>query len=630
VLREALALRRMRWLMIGPLVIVIALLAGATVASVEVMSAVRAYVHGESRWSKGQKDALYHLERYLVSRDPADHRRFEEALAAPLGDRAARLALEQQPPDLELARRGFLAGGNHPDDIEGMVQLFLRFRRVSFMADAIDIWAQGDADIQELSVLAARLHERVVAGDTGSPELRNLTARLPGLNARLTDLEQRFSSTLGEASRITKRLMTGLTLLLAVGLTLAALAFTRAMLRRQARTEHALVEVNERWALAADAAGLGLFDWNLDTQRAALDARGAALHGLPAQPVEVEVGPMTDAYIHPDDLLLVRNAMTSALTQPGPLQLRYRVRAGDTLTGGERHLEAIARVRRDEGGASVRMVGTLRDVTAEIHAARLRLEKEAAERASLAKSEFLSRVSHELRTPLNAVLGFSELLLTDPRDPLTPGQRLRLQHVTDAGRNLLSLINDILDLSHLDQAAHPLQLEPLPLAPLLNTSLAPFEPMAHAQSVRLTLAPPPPALAVMADARRLEQVLANLLSNAIKYNRHGGEVHVACERRADEACITVRDSGPGLRPEQLAQLFQPFNRLGAEYTKVPGSGLGLVIVQQLLKRMGGRLEFSSVPDEGSCARVFLRATGADGLRPPPQPSDAGAQAAAGT
>jgi signal transduction histidine kinase len=628
VLRKALALSRMRWLMIGPLVVVVALLAAATVTSVEVMSAVRAYVHGESRWSKGQKDALYHLERYLVSRDPTDHLRFEEALAAPLGDRTARLALEQQPPDLGLARRGFLAGGNHPDDIDGMVQLYLRFRRVSFMADAIEIWSQGDDNIQELSVLAARLHERVVAGDTDSPEMRSLTARLPTLNARLTDLEQRFSSTLGEASRITKRLMTGLTLLLALVLTVAAVIFTRAMLRRQARMEHDLLEVNERWSLAADAAGIGLFDWNVEARRATLDARAAALHGLPPQAIEVEVGPRTDAFIHPDDVAMVHEAMAEAVTHPGPLHLRYRVRADAAASGAERHLEAIARVRRDDSGeGGVRMIGTLRDITAEIHAARLRLEKEAAERASLAKSDFLSRVSHELRTPLNAVLGFSELMLTDPRDPLSPGQRQRLQHVTDAGRNLLSLINDILDLSHLDQA-HPLPLEPLPLAPLLNTSLAPFEPMAQGQAVRLTLAAPPPALAVMADARRLEQVLSNLLSNAIKYNRRGGEVHVSCERRGDEACITVRDTGPGLRPEQLAQLFQPFNRLGAEYGKVPGSGLGLVIVQQLLKRMGGRLELSSVPDEGTCARVFLRATEPEGARPPS--ATAGAQAAAGT
>lgn len=594
--------------MVGPFLVVVALLATLAVAGVDLISAVRAYVGGESRWSKGQKDAVYHLDRYIVSRNPADYERFEEALAVPLGDREARQALEREPPDIARAEQGLLAGGNHPDDIDAMVSLFLRFRHVSFMSDAIAIWAEADTHIEELSALGRQLQARVAAGDSGSDELHALSARLPVLNARLTALEQRFSATLGQASRTARQLVLVTTLVLTAAMTAAAALLTRAMLREQTRIEHDLREVNERWTLAADAAGLGLFDWDLRTQRTSIDARGAALYGLKAEPVEIESGTITQSRIHPEDAGRFRAAMANAIASPTPAHLRYRICLDD---GSVRYIEAVARVRDDGSGVGVRMVGTLRDVTAEVHAAQLQLEKETAERASVAKSAFLSRVSHELRTPLNAVLGFAELLESDAAEPLTPAQAQRVQHVLAAGRRLLALIDDMLDLSHLDDDAHPLPLQAVAMAPLLEASQAQVEALARAQSVRLTAALPQPRVCVLADERRLRQVLAHLLGNAIQYNRAGGEVALRCEAQGDEVSIEVRDTGPGLRPDQLDRLFQPFNRLGAEFSKVPGSGLGLVIVQQLLKRMQGTLHVSSTEGVGTCVTVRLKAVAAN-------------------
>ncbi|MBX3621669.1 MAG: PAS domain-containing sensor histidine kinase [Rhizobacter sp.] len=616
--RRSLAHGRTQWMMVGPFLVVVALLATLAVVGVDLISAVRAYVGGESRWSKGQKDAVYHLERYIASRNPADYERFEEALAVPLGDREARQALEQAPPDLARVEQGLLAGGNHPDDIDGMVSLFLRFRRVSFMADAIAIWAEADTHIEELAALGRQLQARVVAGDESSDELRDLSARLPALNAQLTVLERRFSATLGEASRTARQLVLAITLVLTAAMTAAAALLTRALLRDQTRVEQDLREVNERWTLAADAAGLGLFDWDLRTQRTTVDARGAALYGLAPEAVEVASGTITQSRVHPDDAGRFRSAMASALASPTPAQLRYRICLDD---GSVRHIEAVARVRDDGNGVGVRMVGTLRDVTAEVQAAQLQLEKDSAERASVAKSEFLSRVSHELRTPLNAVLGFAELLASDAAEPLTPAQAQRVQQVLAAGRRLLVLIDDILDLSHLDDAARPLTLRPLALAPVLQAALARVEPLAQAQPVRVSAELPPHALHVLADEQRLQQVLGHLLANAIQYNRPGGDVVLHCEQQGDEVGIELRDTGPGLRPDQLDKLFQPFNRLGAEFGKVPGSGLGLVIVQQLLKRMQGTLQVASTEGVGTCVTVRLKAAQAaqaDQAHPPDQ------------
>jgi signal transduction histidine kinase len=600
---EVLAHKRW-WLVVGPLLVIVGLLAALTAKSVDLLSSARAYVGGESLWSKGQKDAVYHLERYIATREPAEYRAFEAALKVPLGDRRGRLALEQSPPDREVARQGLLAGGNHPDDVEGMIDLYVRFRHVSFMAAAIDIWAEGDEQIAQLAALGREVETRISAGDKGSPELAALAAELPHLNRRLTELEERFSTTLGEASRTVSRLVLAITIALMVVLTAGAMLLARSLMRAQARAEDELRLANERWTLAAAAAGIGLFDWDLNAKRSRIDARGAALYGLPPEPVEREGGTLTLSRIHPDDAPIFRSALAQAIAHPDSTTVRYRV----LLEGGqERHIEAVARVHHGRG-AGPRLIGTLRDVTGEIKAAQLQLDKEAAERSSRAKSEFLSRVSHELRTPLNAVLGFAELLHTDPREPLTPVQAERAQHVLDAGRHLLALIDDILNLSEADDAATaPLPLQPVLLSAVLAAGVERLRPMADRQEVKVEAALPAEALYVQADPRRLSQVLAHLLSNAIKYNRRGGEVKVSCEPAGDEVCIRVHDTGPGLRPDQLAQLFQPFNRLGAESSRHPGSGLGLVVVQRLLHRQRGRMELTSTAGIGTWVTVHLQA-----------------------
>jgi signal transduction histidine kinase len=598
-----------RWLVIGPFLAVVTLLAGLGVVTVDILASVRAYVGGESLWLKGAKDAVYHLGRYTVDRDLRDYRAFEQSLAVPLGDRRARLELERDTPDLAAARQALLEGGNHVDDIEGMVRLYRRFRHVDFMARAIAIWAEADEQILELRTLAARLNERIEAGDGGSPELAALLAQLPGLNTRLTRQGERFSATLGEASRQTRGLVLLVALALAGATAAGGIAVTFYLLRAHARGEQALYDSNERWALAAEAAGIGVFDWDLARDQVALDARAALLYGLPPGPATVPANHLSRETVHPEDAARLRSALREAIVNPVPAQIRYRVRHAD---GSEHHLELNAHARR--GGGGVRMVGILRDVGDDVRSAQLQLDKQAAEHANRAKGEFLSRVSHELRTPLNAVLGFTELMQTDPTEPLTPVQAQRAQRVVDNGRQLLALIDDILDLGSLDdQAGAAVVVAPLRLAPVLRASTAHVAPAARAAGVELGGHAPGEDWMVLADEARLGQVLSCLLSNAVKYNQPGGEVRIDCSRDGEAVLVTVRDTGPGLAPEQLARLFQPFDRLGAEFSRVPGSGLGLVMARRLLDRMGGSLAVSSNVGVGTSAAVRLRAAPAAGV-----------------
>ncbi|QHA82894.1 PAS domain S-box protein [Pseudomonas mediterranea] len=227
--------------------------------------------------------------------------------------------------------------------------------------------------------------------------------------------------------------------------------------------------------------------------------------------------------------------------------------------------------------------------------------REEAESASRAKSEFLSRMSHELRTPLNAILGFAQLLDMDS----TAGQRPQVSHILRAGQHLLALINEVLDIARIEAGRLPLNIEPIALASVLHEALTLVSPMAADAGIRLVELPSlPEGSGVLADRQRLVQVLLNLLSNAIKYNRPEGEVRIEVTVLDKRVAIAVSDTGRGIAPEQLDQLFKPFERLGAD-PQVEGTGLGLSLSKSLLEMMQGNLQVHSVPDQGCCFTLQL-------------------------
>jgi signal transduction histidine kinase len=235
--------QRRGWVVIALLACSVSLLVVIAVFCMDVLSSARAYVGGESLWSKAQKDAVRELTRYAQSRDEAGWRRYQQSIEVPLGDRAAREELEKASPDLQVARQGFLEGGIHPDDIPGMIRLFRRFRHLEFLDRAIGIWAEGDRLIAELQQAAEELHARILSGSDVSA-LGLEVARIDDIDRRLTPLEMRFSDTLGEASRKTRSLLA--VAVLAVGALLIACSalFVRRLARRVARYEGALHDAN--------------------------------------------------------------------------------------------------------------------------------------------------------------------------------------------------------------------------------------------------------------------------------------------------------------------------------------------------------------------------------------------------
>jgi signal transduction histidine kinase/ActR/RegA family two-component response regulator len=238
----------------------------------------------------------------------------------------------------------------------------------------------------------------------------------------------------------------------------------------------------------------------------------------------------------------------------------------------------------------------------------LREAKEAADKANAAKSEYLSRMSHELRTPLNAILGFAQLL---ELEDLGEEQNENLHFILNAARHLLALINEVLDIAAIEAGRLPLSLEPVAVADVVAEAVSLIRPLADQHQVLLVSPPVSCQVHVMGDRQRLKQILLNLLSNAVKYNRQGGRVELECGPAGDDRMrIQVADTGPGIAPEAIDQLFVPFERLGSEQTGVEGAGLGLPLSRRLAEAMGGTLEVATTVGQGS--RFFVELPQAEG------------------
>jgi len=259
----------------------------------------------------------------------------------------------------------------------------------------------------------------------------------------------------------------------------------------------------------------------------------------------------------------------------------------------DRRLQGVFAAARDVTELK-RFEQTLQQKNAELEST-----KSAAEKANLAKSDFLSSMSHELRSPLNAILGFAQLMETASPLPST-SQKDSIDQILKAGWHLLTLINEILDLARIESGKLSLSLEPTALTEVLNECEAMIDPQAKKGGIAMAFPHSESPYFVLADRTRLKQVIINLLSNAIKYNQAQGTVVVDCSvTTPGRIRVSVKDSGAGLPPEEVVQLFQPFNRLGQEGGGQEGTGIGLVVAKQLIELMGGVIGVKSTVGKGS-------------------------------
>ena len=322
--------------------------------------------------------------------------------------------------------------------------------------------------------------------------------------------------------------------------------------------------------------------------------------GITGFSIEESLGRSFLDFIHPEDRERGRELLQRLITgnhEYCRCEIRYLTKDGEF-----RWLEFWARPIFDPAGTAAGASGTLSDVTNRKQVEEeLRAAKEEAERASKAKDEFLSRVSHELRTPMNAILGFAQLL---DMDDLTPDQRSNMSRILKAGKHLLGLLNEILDISRIESGRIAIELEPVDPADLMKSAIDLVQPLLAERGITLRTAETP-NLRVLADRQKLTQVFLNLLSNAVKYNRENGQIVLGYECINGDLRIRVTDTGNGISDELLKKLFQPFERLGAERTSVPGTGLGLALSKRLVELMRGSIGVESQPGSGSTFWIQL-------------------------
>jgi len=297
------------------------------------------------------------------------------------------------------------------------------------------------------------------------------------------------------------------------------------------------------------------------------------------------------AAIHPDDVEKVLESEKRA-EKTSIHDVIYRIVRPD---GTVRHVHELARSEVDDTGKLVLMNGTVQDIT------ELKKAQDAAELASMAKSEFLSSMSHELRTPMNAILGFGQMLEYNPKEPLTVAQKDCVKQILKGGEHLLELINEILDLAKIESGKVELSLENISPMAVCDECLALVKTLADERGIYISVPNRDKVLPfVVADFTRLRQILLNFISNAIKYNRDDGTITIEfMETDAGFLRTNVSDTGNGIPRDKLAELFQPFSRLGAEITDIEGTGIGLTVCKQLVELMGGEIGLQSVVGEGT-------------------------------
>lgn len=376
------------------------------------------------------------------------------------------------------------------------------------------------------------------------------------------------------------------------------------------RAEEALRDSQARQERIIAASNDGIWEWQAGESGIHFSSRCWEHIGYGEDDDEVNQGEnrfhVWRSLMHPDDVMAFDRALARHHKYHEPFDIEYRI---NTKDGDVRWIRARGKACYDSDGAPMRMSGTNMDITSLKRAEeRVMLAKEAAEEANQAKSDFLSSMSHELRTPLNAILGFAQLFDYDGN--LSDEQHSNVQEIRKAGQHLLKLIGDVLDLSKVEAGCMSLSLEPVLASRVLQECFTLAQPLAEIKGVRLdSIFNDLDSTYIQADAVRFKQALLNLISNGVKYNRSGGEVIVSFSARntaeGDFLRIEIRDNGLGIPRHKQGEMFQSFNRLGAESSGIEGSGVGLVITKRLIEMMAGTISFDSVEDEGTAFWIDL-------------------------
>jgi PAS domain S-box-containing protein len=630
-----------------------------TAYGVKAVDASRAWVDGEGFWAKAQKESVVQLLTYAKYGDESNLRMALEQINITLGDRIARLELEKPDPDLDIVRAGFLQARNHPDDLDNMIWLYQVFRNERHINHAIGIWTKAeDEGIERLRVLARDLEDEKTSTAPDQARIDAIVNEILDINAFLEDLEHQFSTTLGDGARfITLVVIWGTTALtiLFVGSALVvssviarqiagSLGRVKDGAQRMAAGELGLqleVEGRDEVARVADAfntmstklAGtISEREEQASALAATLDSTADGILVVNREGKIVQFNRKFQAMWRiPDDVVESRSdsrALTFVLEQLedpqaflDKVQSLYADPNADSFDvlhfKDGRVFERYSRPQL-VAGENVGRVWSFRDVTESRRAEERRrtelLQAEENRRlreVDTLKSRFINSAAHELRTPMTPIR--AELYMLRKRSgELDEKTRIAIDRL---GRNLDRLgllVEDVLEGARLQSGEMVLRREPLRLDELVRECVDSFQAAAETRGLDLSLSVEP--VHVEGDAQRLSQVVFNFLNNALRFTPPGGRIAVTVAQADGNAVVRVRDTGAGMPPHKIGELFQPFSQLHAEggARKSSGTGLGLYISKGIIDLHGGSIGCESAgPGLGSTFHFTLPLVGGE-------------------
>jgi len=585
----------------------------------KVFDSIRSYVRAEGLYARGQKNAVYFLNRYIHSKNEKEYQMFLEQLNIPLGDKIAREAMQQEYPDKKRAYEGFLQAGNHPKDIDQLIWLFLNFQELPYMKKAIDIWVKADAINVQIKDVGEQIYYEV-NNDSKSIKLNRLVDELHTLYQVQEQHEHNFSLVLSEAAHWIKGLLSTISLILFIALVGFATFFTRRILKDIELSQNELSAYKDNLEVLVEkrttelevqkksfeklfeksSSGTLIIEDGMfvECNEKVLEILGyeSKEEFLPCSPFDISPEFQGDGQSSRDKAEI----MNALAFENGFNQFEWKhLRSDKTEFFCEVILTPIVLPNR---GELIHVVW--RDMTAQKDAEKALLAaKDEAEKATKAKSEFLANMSHEIRTPMNSVIGMTNLALdTD----LNEKQHNYVKKANIAGQNLLGIINDILDFSKLEAGKFDLSPIHFELKETIGSTLHLISVAAKDKdiSTKVRLDKDVPKY-YFADSLRLGQVLTNLASNAVKFSHYRGSVTLDIslqEENENDAVVefSIIDEGVGISKEAQTKLFESFSQADSStQRKFGGTGLGLAISKKIVEHMDGDISLESEEGVGS-------------------------------
>lgn len=618
--------------------------------SIHTLSSVRAYVGGEGFWSKGQKNAIYHLQRYGLTHDENDLKYFHEFIKIPLGDNEARVELLKDNPDLKIIRKGFIQGENHPDDIDGMITLIRRFNKISYIAKVITIWTEADPIIAQLIPISEKLHQEIVSANPSAEKINLILAEITPINLRLTKLENDFSTTLGEGARwleglilkilfivaltvalsgllimisVSKGITKGISEIIRISNKIAKTDFSEKAkvyskdeigilahsfntmaseleqnINDRKRTEESLRIKTNQLAEAQEAAHIGSWTWDLKSNKIEWSDELFRIYGFKPQEFDCTYETYLK-FIHPDDREELHKVIQQASADQQPFSHFHKLIRPD---GSVHILSSKGTVTADANGNTIRMTGTGQNVTD------IKLAEEALVKAKISAEEsatslkiknmqlvdFCNIISHDLRSPL---INISMLIDFIERTKDEQEQKKALAKIKPVVTRLTEVFNQLVESI---QVKHDTEIksDKIVLSDCIRQVLKGFESQvqSYEADIQISLEDAP---FIYYPQKYIDSIFTNLISNALKYKSPDRKPVITIKTQDVNGAVllTIADNGLGidlnLYKDKLFKIRQVFHE------HPDAKGFGLFLTKTHIEAMGGRIWAESTPGIGT-------------------------------